>query len=75
MRSLLAMGIPYQHAPEVSIVSTPDAGRLEGAIDRPEFEAKSLKTVPVANHCTTATYRSVAWKTLARVKKETTLPS
>jgi hypothetical protein len=36
MRSLLVMGIPYQHAPEVSIVRTdtcslaPGEGRVEG---------------------------------------------
>ena len=62
MRNLLVMGIPYQHAPEVSKVSTPHAGRLEGASDRPEFDAKSLKTMPAANHCTTATCGSVTWK-------------
>ena len=62
MPRLLDMGSPYQHLPEVSIVSTPHAGRLEGASDRPEFEAKSLKIVAVANHCTVATYRSVTWK-------------
>jgi hypothetical protein len=41
MRNLLVMGIPYQHAPEVSIASTPHAGRLEGASDRPEFEGRT----------------------------------
>jgi hypothetical protein len=34
MRSLLVMGMPYQHVPEVSIVNTPHAGRLEGGSDR-----------------------------------------
>ena len=64
MRNLLVMGIPYQHAPEVSIASTPHAGRLEGASDRPEFEASRLKTMPVAIHCKSAIYRSVTWKHL-----------
>ncbi len=35
----------------VSIVSSPHAGRLEGASDRPEFEAIKPKTAPVATHC------------------------
>ena len=64
MLSLRDTGDSYQHGQEVLIVSTPHAGRLEGASDRPEFEAKSLKTVPVVNRCTTATYRSVTWKNL-----------
>jgi hypothetical protein len=51
-----------QPAPRVSIVSIPHAGRLEGASDRPEFEAIRLKTAPVATHCKSATYRSVTWK-------------
>jgi hypothetical protein len=62
MRSLRDMGNPYQHAPKVSIVSTPHAGRLEGASDRPEFEAIRLKTAPVATHCESSTFRSVTWK-------------
>jgi RNA polymerase sigma factor (sigma-70 family) len=48
----------------VSIVSSPHAGRLEGASDRPEFEAIRLKTELVATHCKYATYRSVTWKDL-----------
>jgi hypothetical protein len=62
MRSLRDMGNPYQHAPEVSIVSTPHAGRLEGASDRPEFEAIRPKTAPVATNFKSAAYRSVTWK-------------
>jgi hypothetical protein len=49
-------------AAAVSIVSTPHAGRLEGARDRPEFMAIRLKTKPFATHCKAATYRSVTWK-------------
>jgi hypothetical protein len=59
MRSLGDMTHPYQRAPEVSIVSTPPAGRLEGGSDRPEFEAIGPKTAPAASHCKTATCRSV----------------
>jgi hypothetical protein len=46
----------------VSIVSSPHEGRLEGASDRPEFEAIRPKTAPVASHCKSATCRSVTWK-------------
>ena len=62
MRSLRDIGNPYQHTLEVSIVSSPHAGRLEGASDRPEFEAIRPKTAPVASHCKSATCRSVTWK-------------
>ena len=48
----------------VSIVSTLHAGRLEGASDKPEFEAIRPKTAPGATHCTFATCRSVTWKDL-----------
>jgi hypothetical protein len=46
----------------VSIVSTPHAGRLEGASDGTEFEVIMPKTAPVASHCKSATCRSVTWK-------------
>ena len=62
MRSLRDIAILYQHAPAVSIVSTPHAGRLEGASDRPEFEAIRSKTAPVATYCKYLTYRNVTWK-------------
>ena len=61
MRSLRDIANPYPHAPEVSIVSTPHAGRLEGASDRPEFEAIRRKTAFVASHCKCTTCRSVIW--------------
>ena len=52
-----------EHALEsASIVSTPHAGRLEGASDRPKCEANRPKTAPVASHCKSRTYRSVTWK-------------
>jgi hypothetical protein len=52
----------------VSIVSSPHAGRLEGASDRPEFETIKPETAPVASDCKSSTCRSVTWKqpTLAR---------
>ena len=62
MRSLRDTGDSYQHGQEVLIVSTPHAGRLEGASDRPEFEAIRPKTAPVASHCKSVTCRSVTWK-------------
>ena len=34
----------------MSIVSTPHAGRLQGASDKPEFEAIKPKSASVANH-------------------------
>jgi hypothetical protein len=46
----------------VSIVSIPPAGRLEGASDKPEFEAVRPKTAPVASNCEPATGGSVTWK-------------
>ena len=49
-------------APEVPTVSTPHAGRLEGASDRPEFEAIRPKIAPVATHCKYSTCRSVTGK-------------
>jgi hypothetical protein len=49
-------------AAAVSIMSTPHAGRLEGASDRPEFEAIRFKTAPVAIYWKSATYRNVTWK-------------
>jgi hypothetical protein len=45
-------------------VSTPHAGRLEGANDKPEFQAIKPKTAPVATHCEPSTCRSVTWKDL-----------
>ena len=48
----------------VSIVSTPHAGRLVWASDRPEFEGIRLKTALVATHYKSATCRSVIWKNL-----------
>jgi hypothetical protein len=62
MLSLRDTGDSYQHGQEVLIVSTPHAGRLEGASDRPEFEAIRPKTAPVASHCKSVTCRSVTWK-------------
>ena len=56
------MGDPYQHAQEVSIVSTPHPGRVEGVNNRPECEASMPKIAPVATRCKFATSRSVAWK-------------
>jgi hypothetical protein len=46
----------------VSIVSTPHAGRLEGASDNLQFEALRPKSAPVPSHCKSATCRSVTWK-------------
>ena len=46
----------------MSIVSTPHAGRLEGASDRADFEGITLKTEPVASHCKSGTCRCVTWK-------------
>jgi hypothetical protein len=46
----------------VSIVSSPHAGRLEGASDKPEFEAIKHKTSHVATYCKSSTCRSVTWK-------------
>ena len=48
----------------VSIVSTPHAGRLEGASDRPVSEVIRPETAPVATHCKSSTCRSVTWKNL-----------
>ena len=48
----------------MSIVSTPHAGRLEGASDRPEFKGIRPKTGSIATHCKSATCRSVTWKDL-----------
>jgi hypothetical protein len=64
MRSLRDMANPRQRAQEVSIASTPHAGRLERASDRTEFEVIRPKTAPVASHCKSATCRSVTWKDL-----------
>jgi hypothetical protein len=47
---------------EVSTVSSPRAGRLEGASDRPEFVAIHPKTAPAVTHCQCAACGSVTWK-------------
>ncbi len=46
----------------VSIVSTPHAGRLEGASDRADCGGIRPKTAPVESHCKSGTCSCVTWK-------------